>query len=60
MVVSILKILQWSYLLNSLKQAIDLTYLDALTWNKEAKYIDATSIDSNDEEQTGNDGRRRY
>jgi len=43
----------------TLNQAINLAYSDALNWNKEAKLIDATSID-NDEEQTGGDGKRRY
>ncbi|GGP08881.1 hypothetical protein [Oceanobacillus neutriphilus] len=43
----------------TLNQAINLAYSDALDWNKKAKLIDATSIDS-DEEQTGGDGKRRY
>ncbi|WP_077706268.1 hypothetical protein [Virgibacillus dokdonensis] len=43
----------------TLKQAIELAYSDAVLWNKQAKLIDAISID-NDEKQTGGDGKRRY
>lgn len=43
----------------TLNQAINLAYSDAVEWNEDAKLIDGTSVD-NDEEPTGEDGKRRY
>ncbi|WP_229720280.1 hypothetical protein [Oceanobacillus neutriphilus] len=36
----------------TIKEAIELAYSDAVKWNEDAKLIDGTSVD-NDEEPTG-------
>lgn len=43
----------------TLKQAINLANSEALIWHQEARLLDATSVDS-DEEITGSDGKRRF